>query len=51
LKKVSLGDKVEVALDRGQRDVHDRHVEDDHQLRQADDHQRRPAAAIGRNGF
>ena len=38
-------------LDRGQRDVHDRHVEDDHQLREADDDQRGPAAAIvGRAG-
>ena len=40
--------EVEVLLDRGQRDVHDRDVEDDHQLRQADDAsvaQRRLSAA------
>ena len=42
--------EVEVVLDRGQRDVHDRRVEHDHQLRQADDDQRRPAAAIGCDG-
>ena len=39
--------EVEVVLDRGQRDVHDRHVEHDHQLGEADDEQRRPAAAVG----
>ena len=39
--------EVEVALDRGQRDVHDRDVEHDHQLRQADDDERRPATAVG----
>ena len=39
--------EVEVLLDRGQRDVHDRDVEHDHQLRQADDGERGPAAAIG----
>ena len=38
--------EVEVVLDRGQRDVHDRDVEHDHQLRQADDDQRGPAAAV-----
>ena len=40
--------EAEVALDRRQRDVHDRDVEDDHQLREADDDQGRPAAAVGR---
>ena len=39
--------EVEVALDEGQRDVHDRDVEDDHQLRQAHDGERRPLPAVG----
>ena len=43
--------EVEVALNRGQRDVHDRDVEHDHQLRQADDHQRRPATAVRWGGL
>ena len=43
--EVALGE-VEVVLDRGQRDVHDRRVEHDHQLRQADDDERQPAPAI-----
>jgi hypothetical protein len=38
--------EVEVALNRGQRDIHDRDVEHDHQLRQAHDHECRPATAV-----
>jgi hypothetical protein len=39
--------EVQIALDRGQGDVHDRDVEHDHQLRQAYDEERGPAAADG----
>jgi hypothetical protein len=39
--------EVQVALDRRQRDVHNRRVEDHHQLAQADDRERYPAAPIG----
>ena len=35
--------EVEVALDRGQRDVHDRDVEDDHELRGDDESEGAPA--------
>ena len=38
--------EVEVLLDRGQGNVHDRDVEHDHQLRQADHGQRGPAAPM-----
>ncbi len=38
--------EMEVALNRGQRDVHDCDVEHDHQLRQAHDHERRPATGV-----
>ena len=51
--EVSLAE-VQVALDGGQRDVHDRRVEHDHQLGEADDREREPAAAVpdgdGRGG-
>ena len=40
--------EMQVMLNGGQRDVHDRHVEDDHQLREAHHEQRRPALAGGR---
>ena len=43
--QVALGE-VEVALDRGQRHVHDRRVEDDHELCQADHHEGKPAATV-----
>src|SRR6185436_13229499 len=39
--------RVEVALDRGQRDVHDRVVEHDHEQREAHGAER-PPAAVGR---
>jgi hypothetical protein len=43
--------EVEVALNRGQRDIHDRDVEHDHELRQAHDHESRPATAVGGSGI
>ena len=36
------GRHVEIALDRGQRDVHDRRVQDDHELRDADEDEDEP---------
>ena len=42
------GREVQVFLDRGQRDVHDRHVEDDHQHPHAQHVQGQPALAAGR---
>jgi hypothetical protein len=43
--EVALGE-VQVALDRGQRDVHDRRVEHHHQLAEAQHRERDPAAAL-----
>ncbi len=37
---------VEVGLDRGQRDVHDRRVEDHHELRHADEDEHEPRARV-----
>ena len=42
--------EVEVALDRRQRDVHDRDVEDDHQLCEAHDDEGNPAPAVRAGG-
>ena len=44
-REVRLGE-VQVALDRGQRDVHDRRVEDHHQLAEAEHGERDPAPAL-----
>ena len=44
--EVALGE-AEAVLDRGQGDVHDRHVEDDHQHPAAEDVEGEPAAAVG----
>jgi hypothetical protein len=43
------GGEAEVALDRGQGDVHDRRVEHDHELREADEDEHEPA--VGRRAF
>ena len=40
--------EAEVVLNRGEGDVHDRHVEDDHQLRHADDREGGPTTPLGR---
>ncbi len=45
-RQVALGE-VEVVLDRGQRDVHDRRVDHDHQHARAQHVERYPAGAIG----
>ena len=42
------GGRVEIALERGQRDVEDRVVEPDHEQRQAQDGERPPAAGVER---
>ena len=42
------GGRVEIALERGQRDVEDRVVEPDHEQRQAEDGERPPAAGVER---
>ena len=39
--------EAEIALDRRQRDVDDRHIEDDHEHSDAQHDERRPAAAVG----
>jgi hypothetical protein len=38
--------EVQIGLDRGQRDVHDRLVEHDHQEAGTQDHQRDPSVAL-----
>jgi hypothetical protein len=47
--EVALGE-MELALDLGQGDVHDRRVEHDHELREADDDERQPATAVRGGG-
>src|SRR5207245_11614751 len=42
--------EAQVALDRGQRDVHDRRVKDDHELAEADDDQSEPPPRVGPKG-
>jgi hypothetical protein len=41
-----VGGEVQAALDRGQRDVHDRVVEHDHELGHARDHEDQPAVVF-----
>ncbi len=43
--QVRLG-KVKIGLDRGERDVHDRHIEDDHELGRDDQGEGAPAPAL-----
>jgi hypothetical protein len=38
--------KAEVSLNRGESDVHDRHIDDDQQESGAEDHQREPARVL-----
>ena len=42
--------EMQIALDRGQRHIHDRGVEHDHELRQADNHEGHPPAVAGGDG-
>jgi hypothetical protein len=45
--QVLRGGEVEILLDRGQRDIHDRNVEHDHQVGDAQNGERLPSARIG----